>query len=328
MQKFKVQFQRLIFIHRKILNGIRLNRLPNCRTLAQEWESISRRTILRDIDYMKYQLKAPIEYDRKQHGYYYTDETYQMPMLLMRESDIFAIYLADKVLAQYRNTPLYGILEGIFEKLSAGLPDKIKISPPWLDSRLSFLAEPAPKIDPDVWATVFHALFENRVLEITYLTVGDKNTKQRQLEPYHVFGFRGEWYIVAYCHLRQSIRMFAFSRIAHARTTKEKFVTPEDFGFERFIGDHFGVITGSKKHTIRVRFTGKCAVYAKERQWQPDQVLSEDKGDTIIEFQTTHTLEVMRWVLSWGSCAKVEGDKEFAEIIKNELSTTLNNYRI
>ena len=308
-----------------MLEGTKRTNLPNCRTLAEKME-VSPRTISRDIECMKYELAAPIEYDNKRHGYYYTDMTYRLPMLNLQEGDIFAIYLADKVMGQYRNTPLYDKLDVIFKKLAAGLPDTVNIEPSWLDSRLSFLPEPTPNINPDVWSAVFHALSENRVLKAEYLTVGDKKSKHRQMEPYHVFGFRGEWYIVAYCHLRKEIRMFAFSRIARAKVMNDMFEVPDDFDFEGFIGDHFGVITGTKKYLIRVRFTGKCAVYAKERQWQPDQVLIEDGDDTIVEFQTTHTLEVTRWVLSWGSCAKVEGDREFAGIIKKELVNMMGNY--
>ena len=37
------------------------------------------RTIRRDIDYMRDQLHAPIEFDSVQNGYYYTEPTFRLP---------------------------------------------------------------------------------------------------------------------------------------------------------------------------------------------------------------------------------------------------------
>ena len=43
---------------------------PNCRTLARDLE-VTRRTILRDIDFMR-RLGAPIEFDPLRGGYFYS----------------------------------------------------------------------------------------------------------------------------------------------------------------------------------------------------------------------------------------------------------------
>ena len=72
MAKYKPQHSRLLFIDRKIREG----RHPNCSSMAEEWE-VSRKTIQRDLDYMRYQLDAPLEYSAKHRGYFYTEETVQ-----------------------------------------------------------------------------------------------------------------------------------------------------------------------------------------------------------------------------------------------------------
>ena len=59
---------------------------------------MDRKTIQRDLDYMRYQLDAPIEYSAKHRGYYYTEPNYQLPAISVKESDLFAIYLAEKLL--------------------------------------------------------------------------------------------------------------------------------------------------------------------------------------------------------------------------------------
>ncbi len=323
MEKAKAQLRRLLFIHQEILRGMRRGQLVNARTIADKWSEsngkINRRTIQRDIEYMKYDLNAPIEYDSSRHGYYYTDPEFKLPQLELQQGEIFAIYIAEKVLTQYHNTPLYRTLENIFKKIRLSLPQKVTIDADWLHPRLSFIPEPAPKIRTKVWKAVFNALNTNRVLEMEYLTPGTKQPKKRKLNPYHILGFKGEWYVIGYCHLRKEVRIFAISRILTARLIRTEFKIPEDFNIDDFIGDYFGVFQGNKVVTVRVRFTGKCAVYARERRWHPQQEIIKDHEDIIIQFETNHIIEAIRWVLSWGSCAKVEGDQVFLTKIKQEL---------
>ncbi len=94
MAKFKPQYRRLIFIDQKIRQGMQVGRLPNCSSLAEEWE-VSRKTIQRDLEYLRDELNAPLEYDAIQHGYYYTEENFRLPAIRIRQSDLFAICIAE-----------------------------------------------------------------------------------------------------------------------------------------------------------------------------------------------------------------------------------------
>ena len=70
MAKAKPQLLRLVFIDERISTGMRTGRYPNCRTLAAAYEGVSAKTIQRDLDYMKWQLGAPLAYDADANGYY------------------------------------------------------------------------------------------------------------------------------------------------------------------------------------------------------------------------------------------------------------------
>lgn len=64
MEKYKPQHARLLYIDREISKGS----YPNNSQLALGYE-VSAKTIQRDIDYMRYQLDAPIEYSAKHRGF-------------------------------------------------------------------------------------------------------------------------------------------------------------------------------------------------------------------------------------------------------------------
>ena len=53
-------------------------RFPNCRKIAEELE-VSPKTIQRDIDFMRYRLALPIEYDPLRFGFYYTEAVTSFP---------------------------------------------------------------------------------------------------------------------------------------------------------------------------------------------------------------------------------------------------------
>ena len=325
-KKFKPQFLRLLFIDRKLREGTRIGVLPNCSTLAEEYE-VSTKTIQRDVDYLKWQLGAPIEYDAIRRGYYYTENDFVLPALRMTESDLFAICIAEKVLVQYRNTPLFEKLTGIFSKLEALLPEKVTVHPSALDERLSFFPEASTRIDPDIWASAFRALRTSHTLDIRYKIPTFEKAYDNRVDPYHAVGYRGEWYLIGRCHYNDALRVFGLSRIQSAGVSADEFSTPRDFDFQSQWHNHFGIITSDEQHEVKVQFTPDQAPYVKERDWHPTQAFEDlPDGSTIMTLTVPHLFEVTRWVLTYGKGAKVLGPTELVTLVKEELVGALAEY--
>lgn len=323
MAKFKPQFQRLVFIDQEIGKGA----YPNCSTLARTWET-STKTIQRDIDYLKWQMNAPIAYDAIRRGYHYTEKNYRLPAIDIKESDLFAIYIAEKALKQYENTPIYGKLVSIFEKIENLLPEKITVRPSWISSRFSFFGEHTTKIDPAIWDSVFTALQKQRSLNIQHQVPGYEEPVPRQIDPYHVVSYRGEWYVIGFCHYKKEIRTFGISRIKKAEIMDKHFKIPQDFDFDKLIGSHFGILWSGREYRVRIRFADCQAPYIKERDWHPTQTIKENKdGSVVLSFKTNHLYEVKRWVLSWGTGAKVLAPRELVEAIKRETKGMVGYYK-
>jgi proteasome accessory factor B len=326
MARNKAQLQRLIFVDRSIRNGMQSGILANCNSMAAEYE-VSYKSIMRDVDYLKYQCDAPIEYDQKRHGYYYTEDSYQLPAISISESDLFAIYIARKALQQHRNTPIYRKLASVFNKIESSLPDRISVSPSWVDDRISVFGNHQTDINPLTWDTVAGALHRTQRLSITYLKPGSDSPSQREVNPYHIVSFQGDWYLIGYCHLRQEIRTFAISRIIKAEEQEEAFTIPADFDFSEFSGSHFGIFRGDRDHQVKIRFSAEHAPYVREREWLPDQTIIEEKdGGLVLNFTTNHLFEVKRWVMSWGSGAEVLSPAELRSDIHREMEKVLQAY--
>jgi len=320
MPQDKNQLLRHIFIDRRIREGMRAGRLVNCATLARDYE-VSSKTILRDIDFLKNQRDAPIDYDGARHGYLYTEESYALPAITLNESDLFAICIAEKALAHYENTPIHRQLAQVFRKIESSLPDKVSVQPAWVDTRLSVTQEPETSIVPAIWDTVAAALAKNRGLIILYQKPGADKAVVRNVDSFHVVRHRGEWYLLAYCHLREAQRTFALSRIRRAEMQSRTFAIPKNFDAEKLLENRFGIFGGDQEFRVRLRFDKPTAPYAAERQWHVRQVLTAmADGGAELSFPATNLREVMRWVLSWGAGARVLAPLELREMVRQELA--------
>jgi len=323
LAKYKPQHVRLLFIDKKIRSGT----FPNCTSMAEEWE-VSPRTIHRDIDYPRYQLDAPIDYSAGRRGYFYTEQQYKLPAMEIRESDLFSVYLAEKLLRQYEGTPVFGSLQSVFRKIEQSLPEKISSIPVDDQSKFTIIAPFSTTIEPAVWTALVNCLRASRQIEIVYRAPGKEPTA-RVLDPYHAVRFEGDWYVVGHCYLRNEIRTFSFSRIVSAVETGKNFKIPEYFNFKKFSGSHFGVHWGEGEIRVKVRFSKRVACYVRERKWHSSQVIAENEhGEITLTLTVNHLLELKRWILSWGAEALVLEPDYFAQDIEATLKQATNNYVI
>ena len=52
---------------------------------------IAPKTAQRSIDHFRDRLQAPFEYDQSRKGYYYTDPTFQLPVIRISEGELLAL---------------------------------------------------------------------------------------------------------------------------------------------------------------------------------------------------------------------------------------------
>ena len=321
MAKYKPQHSRLLFIDREISSG----GYPNCGQLAEKYE-VSSKTIQRDLDYMRYQLDAPLEYSAKHRGYYYTEKNYKLPAIEIKESDLFAVYLADKLLIQYEGTAIYNSLCSVFKKIEDSLPNKISLDPGNEPSRFTVFPPSNTIIKPGIWETVTSAIRLSRKLQVHYQSPG-KEPSIRILDPYHSVRFEGDWYVVAFCHNRQEIRTFSFARMLNAKLMPDTFEIPVNFDFHKLSGSHFGIHWSDDEIKVKILFNKKVAGYLKERKWHPSQRIEENSdGSAVLSLTVNHLLELKRWILSWGSMAHVLEPQSLIEDLKQTIAEMNNIY--
>jgi predicted DNA-binding transcriptional regulator YafY len=128
---------------------------------------------------------------------------------------------------------------------------------------------------------------------------------RRQVDPYHLTVYDGGFYLVGYCHLRKTERIFAVERIRELRTLTMRFQVRPGFNAEEYLKHSWGIVKGEIV-PVTVIFSSSVARYIRDRLWHPSQKLRElSDGRLELTLRVADTLEVRRWILGYGPDAEV-----------------------
>jgi predicted DNA-binding transcriptional regulator YafY len=310
--KFRTRWRHVLLIDERIRSG----ESPNCQQLAGELE-VSRRTILRDVEFLKDDLGAPIEYDASKRGYVYTEPNWSMPNLRITEGELFALMVAEQALEAYAGTSWGEALKRVFDRMVAALPDRIEIAPRELLPRFSLDTTPMASVNPDVMSVLTEAVKKNRTIVITYHPLQKKDAREYVVDPYILRQSHGAWYLAARDHRSGHVPMFNVSRMLAASTTGGEFdYEAADFDSKAYFEETFGVYETPKRYKVVVRLSGVAARLVSERQWHPSQKLRYIRsGDIELEMVVSHLDDIWPWVLSWGKNAKVMQPKALRDTV-------------
>ena len=319
----KVRINRILLIDEAIRSGS----YPSVAKLAKKTE-VNKRTIERDIEYLRDMYEAPIEYDREKKGYYYTEPNFFIKSVILTEGELFSVALFDRLLEQYRNTPLETTIRHIFKKIVSSFPENISINPNVLTSQISFISDHQGKIDADVFEKIFTALKTKRTINFDYRPLQKTTNAKRTADPYHAICQRGNWYFIAYCHDKKEPRMFSFSRVKNTSLTKKHFEIPSGFKPNEFFDKSMGVFASARTpYTVELLIDNEIGTYALERQWHDTQTVEQNEdGSVYVKFTTTQMPEVLRWVLGQGHTVKVLNPPELIDMVKAEVEKMRGMY--
>lgn len=320
--RFKPQFSRLLSIDREIRKG----GYPNCNSLAKGWE-VSYKTIRRDLDYLRWELGAPLQYDRLRHGFYYDDPTWFLPSLMLSEGDILAILIGTRALAMYQGAPVGDDLKSIYGRLAASLPKEAAWTLESIKQQFSFVGPAVLSIREDIWKTVVAGLMQRRVLEVHYTAAGAKAPKAHRLHPYHLANVEGEWYLLAKDERWEEPGQYALGRMQTAALTDETFNPPAQFDPESVLVGRYGRFlpmraAGSGAHRVRLRFTPKLAPYIAERTWYPGQTLRRRRdGGLDLAFPSQRLTPLLPWILSFGPQVQALAPARLVKLMKHTIES-------
>lgn len=313
-------YARMLFIDKEISKG----EYPSAPKLAAKYEGVSVITIKRDIEYMRNMLEAPIEYDKTRKGYYYMDKTFRLPLLFINEEEVFAGYIAMKLLSQYKGTPIYKHVKDIFDYFNNII---IKSDNNKFEKRIIFIEEYSPDFFEETWNILIKAIKENRYIEFSYKGAWRKTEGYGYyIAPYQIVSKAGVWYFAGYSKRQDAVSLYCLHRITSIKLTDETFKPPKDFKYTESSSSSFGVFINDYIKKCKIKFFNESAVYVSERRFSNDQKIEKmEDGSVIITFSSGQIYEILRFVLSQGFNAIPLEPKELVDEWKNNIKIMYKN---
>lgn len=311
---------RIYEIHSAILNG----RYPNCSKLAEQI-GVQPKTIQRDITFMRDELRLPLVYDEVLHGYFYEKDVSEFPVFQTSVEELAGLFLARNALESVRGTPLAALLQTAFAKLTRGMLENVEFS--WKDLDDAFTRKAVEQRPRDVkrFGDLAKAVVEQLVTTFYYRKLGAEKAELRKVHPLHLGEVEGGWYLIAMDLDRNSLRTFALPRMSRLKVSSVRFDRPPDFHGSKHLKQSFGiwhVADDTTRHLVRVELRNYAARLAEERQWHPSQEVHalNARGTRVeVRFEVGRLEEVLRWVLSFGSQARVLGPPELVRMVREEI---------
>ena len=298
---------------------LRKNLYPNCTTLASYFE-VSRKTIQRDVDYMRDLLGAPIEYHSRKKGFFYRENWTFLPSAFLENNEAEALRATKKVLSQYLGTPYYDEVSRALDKVLQFLPGSLGES-----DFFSVYSFDQPATEPEFsshFIALEDAVRQKLKVQVVYDAPSSGALTERTLHPYRLhYSHRAQtWYLVAFCELRKGMRTFVVGRIKKLRLLKEHFNIPPDFSVDDYLSKTFDQVIGETEQDVLIRFSAYQAPWIRERQWHPTQQIEQfDDGVLTIRFRVSGLDAVKRWVMRYGREAEVLEPPELREMVRNEV---------
>jgi predicted DNA-binding transcriptional regulator YafY len=292
------QTERLYWIDAQIRSG----QYPNAQAVCERF-GVRRRTAYADRDYLVRKLHAPLVYDRTHDGWTYTDTTFTLPFLVLSRSEAAGLRRALLAAQEYLGAADARALALITERLAPHLSALTRETVGGAIRLSGSVSVAEALLD-----ACERAVTDRHRLHILYDGAHRGEITDRVIRPYHLHNARGEWYLIAYCELRQDFRTFFLGRIREYELLQPDCAFTRDPGFtlEEHLMRAFGMISGEKLVTVRARFSPYQARWIRERQYHPSQEVEEQPdGSLMVTLRVAGTVEIGRWLKGYGAEVEV-----------------------
>jgi predicted DNA-binding transcriptional regulator YafY len=306
---------------------LRNDRYPNCSGIAGYFD-VNRKSIQRDIDFMRDMLNAPIDYDRYRKGYFYTKEWVFDLTALLDEQESEALAASAEVLSHYSGTPYYDEVNRAIGKLVDALP--FSFTREGIFDIYSFDHPAAASVNHAMLSLLEQDIRYRRKVRLIYRSSSTQALAERIVRPYrlHYDQSAGTWYLIAFCEKFQATRIFDVNRIQHLSRTSGNFTVPSLFSVSNYIDNAFHQAIGIVPYDISVRFTPYQAQWIRQRHWHHSQKIEEhDDGSLTLRLTVTVLEAVKRWVMRYGAQAEVLHPPELRDKIRNDVKAMGAVYR-
>jgi predicted DNA-binding transcriptional regulator YafY len=300
------------------------------KSLQQALE-VSRATLTRDLAALRDRFNAPIVFDRDRGGYVLADAgfgpQYELPGLWFSDREILALLTMHRMLEDLGSGGLLGdqvgpLIERLEKLLGRGAGGARAVR-----ERVRIIAAQNRPVAPRFFERVGTALVGRKRLEIEYPSRGRDDRGLREVSPQRLVHWRNAWYLDAFCHRVEALRVFALDAIGEARLLDRRALEVSLAEVDRRLGSGYGIFRGTPRRWAVLRFDPEAARRVRAETWHPLQ-RGRDLPDGGYELQVPYaaTPELDLDILRHGEQVEVVAPPELRERLAARLAAAARRY--
>jgi predicted DNA-binding transcriptional regulator YafY len=314
----------------------RIEQLLNDRRVAsfeqiREALEVSRATLKRDFQYLRDRLNAPIVYDREAGGYRFESASgagpaFQLPGLWFNASEIHALLMMQNLLTEVQPGLLGPQIAPLQTRLKSLLGSRDD-APEEVTRRIRIVHAAKRQADLKYFELIATALLKRRRLFIRHWNRGRDEETEREVSPQRLVFYRDNWYLDAWCHLRDEVRSFGVDAIRHAEPVERKAKEIPAKRLDETLGAGYGIFSGTKVQWARLRFTAEAARWVATEQWHPQQRGATDaNGSYLLQLPYSNPTELIMDILRHGAGVEVLAPPALREAVRSAHARALELY--
>lgn len=304
----------------------RRRRFPNASKLAARFE-LSAKTAQRCIDAMRDRFGAPLEYDPSERGYYYRDNSFELPHFQVSQQEILAILLARRLLSSTSE----GFISRDIGRFSRKLiceSGSLGLKTGSIDRLFSATWTGHAPVPANLFCRISHCLIFSKCLTFTYASPATGQAVRRTVEPHHLQYYMASWVLTARCLLRNQWRKFYLARMTDANATDEPFSPCPPDEWRHLVEGAYGIFQGGEAVEVILRFTAFRARWIREQVWHPDQkMIPLNDGGLELRLPVTDFREIKMKILQFGADVVVVAPEALREEVVAEIGRMGEVYR-
>jgi len=293
---------------------------------------VSRATFKRDLEYLRDRFNMPIVWERDR-GAYRLDENapqahlFQLPGLWFSAEEVHALLTMEHLLERLQPGLLGAQVRPLRERIRRIL-DSGDFSAEDLTRRIRILQMGVRPVEPESFQAISSALLSRRRLRIEHFRRAANETLTRDVSPQRLVFYRDNWYLDAWCHLRQGLRTFSVDAIGNAVVLGKRAREIKDETLDEHLGAGFGIFSGRAAHTAVLRFSPLRARWVSREVWHPEQDGQyELDGAYVLKVPYSDPRELIMDILKYGPDVQVLAPAVLREQVRTQLDQVRKLYR-
>ena len=176
--------------------------------------------------------------------------------------------------------------------------------------------------------SIMEAMTENNEIIIEYQKYTRSDAERLTLKPYAVKEYAKRWYLIAYCHERDGLRVYGLDRVKDMTISDKGFAMPSGFDVEDLFATSFGIyLPSGKGQTITFRCSENEAKFLRDLPIHRSQEeVGRDGENVTFSIFACPDKNLIMEICKHGSRIEILSPAEVRDAVKEELAKALAQY--